>query len=165
MSCIVIFVQSCSPDSEPVEGAEEVGYADASGPLLFDRLASELSEDEVEISSGLAKRLYNAFQKGFSDGKGKAGDLQPLHILEPLKPFNDPARSNELIVSRVTLDENTGSCPRSGAQLRLINLNSGQKKQLQDGLMYLASTSYDKKHAKRKHMATTSLQKFQDMLE
>lgn len=130
-----------SRGSEPIKGAAEAGYPNGSGPLLFDQLATELSEDAVEISSGLAKRLYNALERGFSNDNTLSRKLDPLHMLEPLKVFNDSAQPNDLIASRVQLNENTGRCPRSGAELRLLNLNQDEKKQLQDSLLYLASST------------------------
>jgi hypothetical protein len=143
---------------------KELGYFHASGPLLLNQLASELADNTVEISSASAKRLYNAFQKGYRDSE-MAQNLKPLHVLEPLKTNNDHAATNELIVSRVTLDETTGKCPRSGVQLRLINLDDGRKKQLQEGLVYLASTSYEERHQRKNDLAKDSLERFTTWLD
>ena len=133
-------------------------------PKLFDKLLDELSGDAVEITSASAKRLYNAFQKGFQGSEGIV-ELKPLHILEPLKPQNQRAERTELIVSRVTLEEATGRCPRSGAQLRLIDLESSQKQKLREGLMSLASTSYEKRSQEKNDKATKALKMFGEWLE
>jgi hypothetical protein len=143
---------------------KELGYSHASGPLLLNQLASELADNTIEISAASAKRLYSAFQKGYRDSE-MAQDLKPLHVLEPLKTNNDRAATNELIVSRVTLDETTGQCPRSGVQLRLINLDDGQKQQLQEGLVYLASTSYEERHLRKNDKAKDSLDRFTRWLD
>jgi hypothetical protein len=144
---------------------KELGYSHASGPLLLNLLASELADNAVEISSASAKRLYNAFQKGYRDSEMASQDLKPLHVLEPLKTNNDRAATNELIVSRVTLDETTGKCPRSGVQLRLINLDDGHKKQLQEGLFHLASTSYEERQNRKSDLAKSSLERFTTWLD
>jgi hypothetical protein len=142
----------------------EMGYTHASGPQLFDKLASELADGAIEISSASAKRLYNAFQKGFRDDE-MASKLEPLHLLQTLNTCNERAAANELIVSRVTLDESTGRCPRTGAQLRLINLDADQKRQLQDGLMYLAETSYEERHRQKNTIAVDAIKQFGEWLE
>ena len=103
---------------------------------------------------------------GYRDGNDDNG-LDPLHILEPLKACTDCATSKELIVSRVALDADTGVCPRSGAQLRLVKLDSAQKKQLEDGLLKLAKTSYEEFHKKKgkSDVAVDSLKKFGEWLK
>lgn len=128
MACIAEngYFQEGAP---PIEGATELGYDVASGPRLFDRLASELAEDAIEISSASAKRLYNAIVRGF-DGHG----LRSLHLLESLPTCNDSAPATELVANRVLLDATNGKCPRTGVQLRLINLDGEQKEKLKSGL-------------------------------
>jgi hypothetical protein len=148
------------PGAEPIDGVKELGYTEGSGPILFDRLASELAENAVEISPASAKRLYNALQSGFQDH-----NLKSLHLLESLKTCDDPADSHEMVASRVTLDETTGRCPRTGAQLRLINLDAEQKKQLQDGLMYLSATGYEERHPEKKSKGEDELKRFGEWLE
>jgi hypothetical protein len=147
--------------SEPINGVKELGYTVASGPILFDLLASELAENSVEISSASTKRLYNAFRLGFKD----SSDIKALHLLESLKTFNDPAKLDELVVSRVTLDQTNGLCPRTGTQLRLIGLDTAQKKQLQDGLIHLSMTSYEERARKNNKKAETDLRNFGEWLE
>ena len=142
---------------------QALGYAEGSGPELFNELASELAENSVEISSASAKRLYNALQSGF-EGKGFAGELEQLHLLESLKPNNEPAASDELVASRVTLDESRGICPRTRAQLRLINLDADQKRKLQDGLIYLSGTSYEEFHKKSGEHGEEEIRRFGEWL-
>jgi hypothetical protein len=108
-------------------------------------MVSELAEHSVDITSASARLLYNAFQRGFQ-GNDANTNLKQLHLLETLKTDNNLAKPDELIVSRVRLDESTGKCPRSGAQLRLINLDQTQKKRFQESLLYLVSSSYQERH-------------------
>ena len=152
-------------DSEDIDGIDGKQYSTKSGPELFNILVSELAEHSIEITSASAKRLYNAFQRGFQyDAIGK--NLKQLHLLESLRVNNEPAKEGELIVSRVQVDKATGKCPRSGSQLRLINLDAVQKKQFQEGLLYLVSSSYQERHrnASRKDVAE-NLQKFGEWLQ
>uniref|UniRef100_A0A6U9X7K5 ribonuclease P n=1 Tax=Pseudo-nitzschia australis TaxID=44445 RepID=A0A6U9X7K5_9STRA len=131
--------------AKEINGMEELPYPVKCGPELFDVLASELAEHSIEITSASAKRLYNAFQRGFK-GHDLKMNLKQLHLLESLRTNDDLAQPEELIVSRVRIDESTGKCPRSGSQLRLINLDCAQKKQFQDGLLYLVSSTYQERH-------------------
>jgi hypothetical protein len=88
-----------------------------------------------------------------------------MHLLESLKICNEPAASDEMVISRVTLDESTGRCPRTGAQLRLINLDAVQKRQLQDGLVHLSATSYEERHQKKNSKAEDEIRRFGELLE
>jgi hypothetical protein len=147
------------PQAPPIDGAEMLGYASPSGPKLFDSLAEELAGDALEISAAGAKRLYNALLKGFDDHT-----LRPLHVLQSLEGCNEPADSSELVASRVSLDSNTGQCPRTGVRLRLINLNDKQKEKLKDGLHYLAATAYKERGGKNGSAAEENLRDFGDWL-
>lgn len=143
---------------------KQLGYSVDCGPILFDLLASELAETAVEISSASAKRLYNAFRDGYQ-GQHTSSNLKPLHFLEPIKPCNDSSSCDELVISRVMLDEKNGLCPRTGAQLRLIDLDAEQKKQLQDGLVYLAGTAYEERFGGKNSKAKKELRQFGATLE
>lgn len=126
---------------------------------MFDSLVSELAEIAVEINSAAAKRLYSTFQSGFQ-GDNPHTNLKALHLLEPLKGNNDPADPRDLIVSRVRIDENTGRCPRSSTQLRLIHLDSEQKSRFRDGLLYLATNTFENRHQTKDLRAEKSLNDF-----
>jgi len=152
-------------DSNEIDGIEEFPYSTKAGPSLFDVLASELADHSVEITSASAKRLYNAFERGFrSDDSQK--NLRPLNLLESLRTDNEVAESDDLIVSRVRLDESTGKCPRSGSQLRLINLDPTMKERFQEGLLHLVSTSYQERHRNAaKRDVHGNLRKFGEWLQ
>jgi hypothetical protein len=150
------FFHSQSP---PIDGAELLGYDSPSGPKLFDRLAEELASDALEISAAAAKRLYNALLKGFGDHT-----LRPLHILQSLEVCNEPAEPSEFVASRVSLDANTGQCPRTGVRLRLINLDDQQKEKLKEGLLYLAATAYMERGGKNGSAAEENLRNFGEWL-
>ena len=128
-----------------ISGIEELSYSTKCGPDLFNILMSELAAHSIEISSASAKRLYNAFQRGFQGDDPKT-NIKQLHLLESVPTNNDLAKPDELVVNRVQLDKLTGKCPRTGAQLRLINLDQIQKKRFQESLLYLVSSSYQERH-------------------
>jgi len=149
-------------EAKPIAGTEDLPYSKKCGPNLFNDLASELADICVEISSASAKRLYNAFQRGNDPNE----NLKQLHLLESLKTNNDLAKSDELIVSRVRIDQSTGRCPRSGAQLRLINLDPIQKIRFQDALLNLVSSSYRERHRNSsKPEVADKLRKFGEWLQ
>ena len=132
-------------EAREIDGIEDLPYSTKCGPDLLNILISELAEHSIEITSASAKRLYNAFQRGFR-GDDPKKNLKQLNLLESLRTNNELAEPDELIVSRVRLDEFTGKCPRSRAQLRLINLDSLQKKRFQEALLHLVSLSYQERH-------------------
>ncbi|KAL3916809.1 MAG: hypothetical protein SGILL_005011 [Bacillariaceae sp.] len=134
--------------SDTIEGWQESGYPAGSGAALFDALSSELAENSIEITSASAKQLYNAFQRGFQ-GEDSAFDLQPMNMFESFQANDDPASPGEMIVSRVSIDENSGQCARSRSKLRLIGLDDHQKVQFQDGLLKLCAAGYEERHEQK----------------
>lgn len=132
-------------DSKEIDGIEELLYPAKHGTELLNILMLELADHSIEITSASAKRLYNAFERGFQGDNPKL-NLKQLQLMESLPTNNELAEPDELIVSRVQLDESTGKCPRSGEQLRLINLDSKQKKNFQEALLCLISSSYQERH-------------------
>mmetsp|Transcript_25977 Transcript_25977/g.61638 ORF Transcript_25977/g.61638 Transcript_25977/m.61638 type:complete len:1014 (-) Transcript_25977:1378-4419(-) len=149
----------------PLNGADEFGYENACGPSFFDRLASELADNTLEITSASAKRLYNAFQVGFGNNDPPK-KLRPLSLLESLRVDNYPVASDELVVSRVKIDESTGKCSKTGATLRLINLDEEQKQRYRDGLLYLTTARYQERQpTKADNKAEENLRRLGDWLE
>jgi len=147
-----------------IEGAKELGYNHSSGPLLFDELMMEMSEDVLEITSASARRLYNAFATGFQEHS----NLQPIHSLGGLATENIEARPDELIASRVTVGETTATCPRSGVKLNLIKLEDHQRTQLQNSLLQLSTNSFEEFAQNNRidtDYAAQQLNKFADWLD
>lgn len=160
-------VFTVSSDSNPIDGAEELGYSSACGPKLFDKLVSDMSEDVLEITSASARRLYSAFENAF-EGQATAKKLVKMHPLAPLSINNDPAEDGELIVSRVMVPTDSGVCPRSGATLRLINLEPDERKQTLDTLLKLAETTHQSWSGRgntNDGAALDALREFSDWLE
>lgn len=154
-----------SPGSPPLDGARELGYDDESGPKFFDRLAFELAENTVEITSASAKRIYNAFQIGFGK-EDPSKNLKPLSLLENLGVDNNSCAPDELVINRVKIDGSTGKCPKTGAYLRLINLDAGQKQRYRDGLLFLTAARYkERKLTKANNIAEDNLRSFGEWLE
>ena len=86
-------------------------------------------------------------------------------MLESIPTCNDQAPEHEIVVSRVTLDETNGRCPRTGTKLRLIGLDDGQKSQLKDGLIHLSLTSYEERAQRKNSTAEVELRRFGEWLE
>jgi hypothetical protein len=156
-----------SSDSNPIEGALELGYSAACGPKLFDRLARDMSEDVLEITSASARRLYSAFESAY-EGQAAAKKLVKMHPLAPLSIDNEPAEDGELIVSRVMVDSDNAVCPRSGATLRLINLEPDERNQTLNTLLKLAESthqSWSGRGETKDNHALVALREFSDWLK
>jgi Protein-only RNase P len=147
-----------------LDGAESLGYSEGSGPRLFDRLAHELAENTIEITSASAKRLYNALQIGF-EGQDLSKRLKPLSLLESLRVDNNLCSPDELVASRVKIDESAGKCPKTGIQLRLINLDADQKRRYREGLLHLTIARYEDRYQKKDNSAEHNLKSFGQWLE
>jgi len=86
-----------------------------------------------------------------------------------MSPTWQPAGSNELVASRVSLDRSTGICPVTNAQQRLIVLEPNQRTQLHDDLLKLSTEQYAKFAGRRSDdsplRAKEQLQVFSDWLD
>lgn len=100
-----------------------------------------MAEDVLEITSASARRLYGAFESSLREQDSDKEFVQ-MHPLAPLSIDNEPAADDELIVSRTVVADDTGVCPRSGAKLRLINLDSDEREQTRNSLLKLAESAY-----------------------
>jgi len=157
-------------DSNPVKGAEEIGYSPAHGTEFFDRLVSDMANDVLEISSSAALKLYHAFKVGFHDAMDLSDDVVSLtkkkdemegtttategyiqeEEEETLVLNNKQANHDELVVSRVKVNRTTAICQRTNATLRLIMLEEEQGQQLHDTLIQMADAQYEAFEAKNK---------------
>lgn len=166
----LVFLYNDSNDAEPIEGAAELGYSSPCGPRLFDDLASQMAEDVLEITSASARRLYAAFENALR-AQDSEREFVEMHPLAPLPIENDPAACNDIVVSRVVVSDDSGICPRSGAKLRLIQLESDERKQTRDSLLKLAESAYLEWNEKwgrkveRNDSALVALSQFADWLE
>jgi hypothetical protein len=165
-----------SQDSPTIEGAKDLGYIHSQGPGLFDELAAEMASDALEISSSSARRLYNSLAVGFRSDDSNSelensvvSTLKEAHPLMSLSLTWQPAGSNELVASRVSLDRSTGICPVTNAQQRLIVLEPNQRTQLHDDLLKLSTEQFAKFAGRRSDdspfRAKEQLQVFSDWLD
>jgi len=162
-------------DSPPIEGAIDIGYKHSCGPELFDEIATEMSNEALEITSASARRLYNSLAIGFENKDDSTGHdslistLKEVHPLAPMPLTMQPAQRNELVASRVILDRSTGICPVTNAHQRLILLEPEQRKQLHDELLELSReqyANYTRDESKNSgERAAQELRKFADWLD
>ena len=124
-------------DAVPIEGAFSAGFAHAHGPRLFDDLAQEMANDVLEISNSSVRVLFNGFLRGSKDS---LSSVEPL--LDDMVGCNDPASTNEMILSRVAVDETTALCPRSQAQLQLFQLDPSNREHVEKTLQSMAKDQF-----------------------
>lgn len=164
-----------SDDSPELEGARALGYSHSRGPGLFDELATEMASEALEISSASARRLYNSLAIGFqsksesADNDSVVSSLKESHPLMSMALAKEPAKSNELVACRVSLDRRTGICPVTNVQQRLIVLEPDQRKQLHADLLNLSTEQFSKfagrKSKDSPERAREQLQVFSDWLD
>jgi hypothetical protein len=143
-------------NSNEIAGAVSAGYSVGCGPKLLNELAAQMAEASLDITSASARRLHNAFIKGYTRTTGttttttsindaisdSTASLKEIPSLAAMPVNNTPASDKELVVSRVTIDAKTGICPRTGVKLRLIMLEKEERKQFLEKLVKLAETQY-----------------------
>jgi hypothetical protein len=133
----------CRSDSQPRPTVRELGFSEASGPGLFDELAAEMAADILELNEASARVIYNGFVKGFA-GSSVSGKPRIVSEFEEIVVDNTPAAVDELVVSRVSLNDSTAVCPRTQTKLQLFRLNSDQRRNVHDTLLKMAGIQYAK---------------------
>lgn len=122
--------------AEPIRDIAQLGYSNVSGPGLFDELACEMSLYAGTVSSASAKRLQKAFQRGFGS-PGESEHEFDVAALALLNPLSERVSDNALVADRVSIDPETGYCLATNAFLRLLELESHQKRRMKKGLLKL----------------------------
>lgn len=124
-------------DAKPIEGAMEYGFTVASGPRLFDEIASEMAEEMLELTEYAAKILFDSFRLGYTD------DPDGI-VLETDEAISQCIELDErLLVGRVRVNDTTAVCPESGAQLRLFTLTDNQRRHVHDQLLEMAGSQHE----------------------
>lgn len=130
-------------DTQPIPGVRELGFKEASGPGLFDELATEVAADVLELNNASARVLYNGFVMGFSDSI-MSGSPTQVADAEEIAVDNNPARADELAIGRVSLNDNSAICPKTSAKLQLFQLDDAQRVSVHDTLLEMAGIQYEK---------------------
>lgn len=160
-------------DSQPIDGAVELGYCPAFGSALLDELIADMATDVLDISEDMAKSLQRGFAIGFEDKR-----LTELKEADCLQPLTLPCEPQTMIADRVTVDIDTGICPATNSALRLIVLEDQERSHVHDTLIKMArvkSIEYTSKlaakgrahhsAAEQAEQATQILSKFSDWLD
>ncbi len=143
--------------SSPISAASQLGYrySPGYGPMLFDQLAEVMSQDILELCDDCVNQIRNAFVIGFqntnSSSSNNSNMIRNLHFVPydcHLSSVQTPAQDDELVVNRVTINEETSICPRTNAKLRLIILDDDQRKHMHDTLLRMADLQFEAYDAK-----------------
>lgn len=102
-----------------------------------------MAADILELNYASVRVIYNGFLKGFA-GKPVSGNPRHVSEFEEIIVDNTPAEADELVISRVSLNDNTAVCPKTKTKLQLFRLNSDQRKNVHDTLLKMAGIQYEK---------------------
>lgn len=116
------------------------------GPALFDYIATEMSNDILELDEVSANNIYNSFVEGY-EMYYKCNIVDQLegnmcHVLE-LQTKESSYNTCRLIIGRVTVDQETSICSMTGAKLRLFALNESQRLLMHDTLLKMAAQQHE----------------------
>jgi hypothetical protein len=107
------------------------------GPELFERLATNMAADVLEITPGIVEELETGFKEGFSN-------------------------TNAVLFGRVDIPSNK-TCPKTGTELRLISLDETQRRHVHDTLLIMArlarqefTAKVERRQPKKKNNETVS---------
>jgi len=96
------------------------------GPELFETIVRDMAEDVLELSPEAVTSLESGFREGLRIHRTSAESLN-----------DDIETHNSVIVERVEIPSN-GTCPSTGAELRLLSLDESQRQHVHDTLLEMA---------------------------
>jgi hypothetical protein len=134
-----------SKNAAPIEGFEDAGFSSSHGPLLFDEIMGQMSDDILELTESSAKQMMFDLSTGFG---GKLSDPGNNHEIPNFTSHEEP-RSSGLHLGKVDIGVTTGVCPASGAKLRLFRLDEDQRQHVHNTLLEMARLSYQEFTRKR----------------
>eukprot|EP00536_Pseudo-nitzschia_multiseries_P012512 jgi/Psemu1/244629/estExt_Genewise1.C_4820015 len=107
-------------------GEREGDYNDLYGPKLFDSLVSNMANDILELTEATSVELLDAFRAGIKN-----------HLnLEQQQQEEDT--SVTVVVDRVEITKDNGTCPATGVKLRLLALANEQRQHVHDTLLEMS---------------------------
>jgi pentatricopeptide repeat protein len=115
----------------------EHGFSVASGPELFDQLASEMSEDLLELTENATKVIADGLIEGHGQQANRA-DWTEIGAVSGVKKIG-----NELCIGRVSVNSTTAVCPETGATLRLFTLTEELRLHVHDTLLEMAAAQHE----------------------
>jgi hypothetical protein len=132
------------------KGMQILKFTVSSGPILFDELCNEMANDILELDESSAATIMDGLNVGFnipsptSFTTGWLSDISRwFHHFAQSNSIKHKAK-RRLFIERVSVDNTTGICRKSGAQLRLLTLSKKQKRNVHDSLLEMATFEQEK---------------------
>jgi len=105
------------------------------GPNLFDTLVSDMANNILELTEATFLDLTEAFRIGHRD-----------HLNLMFIKSNDNSNKNnsfdtDVVMDRVEIPAENGTCPITGVKLRLLSIDDTQRQHVHDTLLEMARTS------------------------
>jgi hypothetical protein len=104
------------------------------GPTLFDTLVSDMANDILELTEKTCKEMTDAFQVA------KMDHHRDNSILDD-KQKSQRLLSDTVVVRRVEIPKENGTCPITGVKLRLLALDEVQRQHVHDTLLDMCRTT------------------------
>eukprot|EP00934_Nitzschia_sp_Nitz4_P004729 Nitzschia sp. Nitz4//scaffold205_size38804//13404//16468//NITZ4_007642-RA/size38804-augustus-gene-0.50-mRNA-1//1//CDS//3329541507//4719//frame0 len=152
------------PGATPLQGTKGLDIAADHGPKLLDDVMSRIATDFLEIPEELAQQL----QRDFVAGAGSTQSADMGGAETPTLASRDAAGN---VMGRVYVDNDTGICRQTGAQLRLLTLDDERREYVHDRLLEMARLSYNEVSLSKKRKQAdadygyTQLEKFSKWLD
>ena len=110
------------------------------GPNLFDTLVSNMASDILELTEATFLDLTESFRIGHRDHL----NLTSIDSNNNSNNNNNDEKESsamEIVVDRVEIPTQSGTCPTTGVKLRLLSLDDTQRQHVHDTLLEMARTS------------------------
>lgn len=120
---------------------EQAGFP-ATGPPLWDTLATEMADDLLELNETTATVLFESLRDSYGQTNDVLSDRE--ESFEPSVIQNiTTASSDSLTIGRVTVNPATGICPVAKTQLRLFALTESQQATVHSALLDMAAAQHE----------------------
>ena len=131
--------------------AAGLGFSASCGPDLFNEIVAEMAEDLLELTEESAAVLSRGMREGFynsmktyidpNDDKESCYFDRDVKKFVEFRPFCDA--ENGVYVDRVSINETTAVCAKTGVKLRLFSLSEPQRRQVHDTLLEMSAVQHE----------------------
>jgi len=124
-------------DKQQVGEREDLGDDDdLYGPKLFDFLVSDMANDILELTEATSIELFDAFQQGMKDHVEENSITADQNEDQSLSKTTESSKT--VVVDRVEISKDNGTCPATDVKLRLLALDNIQRQHVHDTLLEMS---------------------------
>lgn len=132
---------------------------------MLSNVLRSMSMNTSKIDLDIALKLHNAFAVCFKADQCTNEIVSKLHSPEQIPILLGHAKPNEVASGIVELDINTGLCPASSAEVKLVSFGKEKRNELYKDVLDISKKLYVTSYKNNSERAATELVKFAEWFQ